>query len=60
MLSLATAPISISISRVLRRELAAGLSPEQVEQIELVGKTLDMASMLQCKHKNLPTAEPAL
>jgi hypothetical protein len=41
-LSLATAPISISISRVLRRVLAAGLSPEQIEQIELVGKTLDM------------------
>ena len=43
-LSLATVPAAISISRVLRRELAAGRSPEQIEQIEFVGDTLDMAS----------------
>jgi hypothetical protein len=45
---------------VLRRELAAGRSPEQIEQIEFVGDTLHMASVLQWKRKNLPTADPAL
>ena len=59
-LFLATVPAAISISRVLRRELAAGRSPEQIEQIEFVGDTLDIASVLQWKRKNLPTADPAL
>jgi GTPase SAR1 family protein len=34
----------MEISSLLRRELAAGRSPEQIKQIEFVGETLDMAS----------------
>jgi hypothetical protein len=41
------------ISSLLRRELAAGRSPEQIKQIEFVGETLDMASVLQGKRKIL-------
>lgn len=43
----------MEISSLLRRELAAGRSPEQIKQIEFVGKTLDMASVLQGKRKIL-------
>jgi len=57
--SLATAPISISISRVLQRELAAGRSPEQIRQIEFLGESLDMASVLQRRRKILAAAEAA-
>ena len=39
----------MEISSLLRRELAAGRSPEQIQQIEFVGETLDMASVLQWK-----------
>lgn len=34
----------MEISSLLRRELAAGRSPEQIKQIEFVGETMDMAS----------------
>lgn len=34
----------MEISSLLRRELDAGRSPEQIKQIEFVAETLDMAS----------------
>jgi hypothetical protein len=34
----------MEISSLVRRELAAGRSPEQIKQIKFVGETLDMAS----------------
>ena len=34
----------MEISSLLRRELAAGRSPEQIKQIKFVGENLDMAS----------------
>ena len=43
----------MEISSLLMRELAAGRSPEQIKQIEFVGETLDMASVLQGKRKIL-------
>ena len=49
----------MEISSVLRRELAAGRSPEQIRQIEFVGESLDMASVLQWRRKILAAAEAA-
>jgi hypothetical protein len=37
----------MEISSLLRRELDAGRSPEQIKQIEFVAETLDMASHQQ-------------
>jgi hypothetical protein len=50
----------MEISSLLRRELAAGRSPEQIKQIEFVGETLDMACVLQWKRKILTTGAAAL
>jgi small GTP-binding protein len=49
----------MEISSVLQRELAAGRSPEQIRQIEFVGESLDMASVLQWRRKILAAAEAA-
>jgi GTPase SAR1 family protein len=49
----------MEISSVLQRELAAGRSPEQIRQIEFVGESLDMASVLKWRRKILAAAEAA-
>ena len=49
----------MEISSVLQRELAAGRRPEQIRQIEFVGESLDMASVLQWRRKILAAAEAA-
>jgi hypothetical protein len=41
----------MEISSVLRRELADGRSPEQIRQIEFVGETMDLASVLQWRRR---------
>ena len=43
----------MEISSVLQRELDAGRRPEQIKQIEFVGETLDMASVLRWRRKIL-------
>jgi GTPase SAR1 family protein len=48
----------MEISSVLQRELAAGRSPEQIRQIEFVGESLDMASVLQWRRKILDGETP--
>ena len=48
----------MEISSVLQRELAAGRSPEQIKQIEFVGESLDMASVLQWRRKILAGETP--
>ena len=48
----------MEISSVLQRQLAAGLSPEQIRQIEFVGESLDMASVLQWRRKILDGETP--
>ena len=50
----------MEISSLLRRELAAGRSPEQIKQIEFVGETMDMASVLQWKRKMLEAGPATL
>ena len=47
----------LEISSLLRRELDAGRSPEQIKQIEFVAETLDMASVLQWKRKMLEAGQ---
>jgi small GTP-binding protein len=49
----------MEISSVLKRELAAGRSPEQIRQIEFVGESLDMASVLKWRRKILAATEAA-
>ena len=49
----------MEISSVLQRELPAGRSREQIRQIEFVGESLDMASVLQWRRKILAAAEAA-
>jgi hypothetical protein len=49
----------MEISSVLQRELAAGRSPEQIRQIEFVGESLDMASVLRWRRNILAAAEAA-
>ena len=41
----------MEISSVLRRELAAGRSPEQIKQIEFVGEPLDLASIERWRNR---------
>jgi hypothetical protein len=41
----------MEISSVLQQELAAGRSPGQIKQIEFVGETLDLASVLQWRRR---------
>ena len=48
----------MEISSVLQRELASGRSPEQIRQIEFVGESLDMASVLQWRRKILAGETP--
>ena len=48
----------MEISSVLQRELAAGRSPEQIKQIEFVGESLDMASVLQWRRKIMGGVTP--
>ena len=48
----------MEISSVLQRELASGRSPEQIRQIEFVGESLDMASVLQWRRKILDGETP--
>jgi hypothetical protein len=48
----------MEISSVLQRELAAGRSPEQIRQIEFVGESLDMASVLKWRRKILAGETP--
>ena len=49
----------MEISSLLQREQAAGRRPEQIRQIEFVGESLDMASVLQWRRKILAAAEAA-
>jgi hypothetical protein len=48
----------MEISSVLQRQLAAGRSPEQIRQIEFVGESLDMASVLKWRRKLLDGVTP--
>ena len=48
----------MEISSVLQRELAAGRSPTQIRQIEFVGESLDMASVLQWRRKIMGGVTP--
>ena len=48
----------MEISSVLQRELAAGRSPAQIRQIEFVGESLDMASVLQWRRKIMGGVTP--
>jgi hypothetical protein len=48
----------MEISSVLQRQLAAGRSPEQIRQIEFVGESLDMASVLKWRRKILDGVTP--
>jgi hypothetical protein len=48
----------MEISSVLRQQLAAGRSPEQIRQIEFVGESLDMASVLQWRRKIFDAETP--
>ena len=48
----------MEISSVLQRQLAAGRSPEQIRQIEFVGESLDMASVLRWRRKILDGETP--
>jgi hypothetical protein len=49
----------MEISSVLRRELAAGRTPEQITEIEFVGERLDMESVLQWRRRILAADEAA-
>ena len=44
----------MEISSLLKRELQAGRSPEQIRQSEFVGETLDLASILRWRRRILP------
>ena len=41
----------MEITSVLKRELASGRQPEQIKQIEFVGETLDLASVLRWRDR---------
>ena len=41
----------MEISGVLKRELASGRQPEEIKQIEFVGETLDLASVLRWRDR---------
>jgi len=43
----------MEISSVLEREQAAGRQPKEIKQIEFVGETLDMASVLRWRRRIL-------
>jgi hypothetical protein len=45
----------MEISHVLKQELNAGRSPEQIKQIEFVGETLDLSSVLRLREQILVT-----
>jgi small GTP-binding protein len=48
----------MEISSLLQRQLAAGRSPDQIRQIEFVGESLDMASVLKWRRKILGGVTP--
>ena len=41
----------MEISSVLQQQLDGGLRPEEIKQIEFVGETLDMASVLRWRNR---------
>jgi GTPase SAR1 family protein len=50
----------MEISSVLKRELDAGRSPEQITQIEFTGEPLDLASVLRWRRRILDAQSPTI
>ena len=50
----------MEISSVLKREIDAGRSPEQIAQIEFTGEPLDLASVLRWRRRILDAQSPTI